>query len=201
MSCAEKALEVKILDYENHIFFRKSKMPSNDKSTHLKGMLGTRKIARTKVKSNLEDESLLLDKSLMPWSETEMALPPSLEQVFSQLDLLEYYSEAKSDKTNSIYPSATEYLREQRWRQQNLILFYEMNGFDAENHTFDEPEYEFEEYLDWEDDNENDFSDGIDDSIRITKSRFRKKNYPSTVEKVIHDDSAAYESQNDASEI
>jgi hypothetical protein len=130
-------------------------------------------IVETRRKSKIDDESSSSDESSMPVIGMEIRTIAHIEQFMSFLELPEDY-EIACDDTDFTYPCITTYLQDRRWRQQDLEALHKMNDFVDEIDFCGELEYDFEDFPDSDEDDESDCCDDLQDSIRLTRSRFCK---------------------------
>jgi hypothetical protein len=137
----------------------------------------TKDIVVTSQKSTIEDESYSSEENLMPVIGMEIGTNTHFERLTCFLELSED-DEIACENMDIASSFANSYLQARRWRHQDLKAFYEMNEFVDEKDFCDELEHEFEDLSDSEEDDESDCSDDLQDSIRLTRSRFSRERTP-----------------------
>jgi hypothetical protein len=144
-------------------------MSSNDKSSFGKDAAETRTKTGTRARANVTGEYPLSDENLTPLLGFEIEPLRSLERyILSELDLannLDVFSKSVEQYIDTFL------LAERLW-QQDFKGSQKMNNFVNKIELFCEIEYWDDNFPDSDEDDESDYSDDLEDSIHLTRSRF-----------------------------
>jgi hypothetical protein len=144
-------------------------MSSDVQSSCTKDTFETRSI------SKVTDDSSLSDESSMPSLGMEIETNAHFEQLQCAFEIPVVIEMACVDLDFTHY-SITNCFQDRRWKKKDMKEWYKLNELVDDLDAFGEVAYDFDDFPDSDDDDEGCYCDDFQDSIRLTRSRFRKKN-------------------------
>jgi hypothetical protein len=142
-------------------------MSTNGESSYAKDIIETRQ------KSNIDDDSSFSDEYSMYLIGTKTGTTSHFES--TDYPDVDEENETAFEFIDFTYSCVADYLQDRRRRWQDLQTWYKMNDFLNERDFYGDHMCKFEDFADSDENDESSCDDELQDSIRLTRSRFLKE--------------------------